>query len=193
MERENHQIGSTDLRARNAAYAQYNSTGRTFQPKDISVSDYLDYWLQNAIMANLGQGYTYNTYKDYEAKIRIHLKPAFSQYCLSSLFQCRADQSVPYKEIWPLSVKENGELLTPEAFKYCARVVHHELGNPLFHSHCLRHTHGTILAEQGVNPKTIMERLGHRDIKTRCRSTHSTQSPCNRQLLMYLNPQSTIE
>lgn len=66
----------------------------------------------------------------------------------------------------PLCVKENGELLTPESFKYCARVIHYELNNPLFHSHCLRHTHGTILAENGVNPKTVMERLGHKDIKT---------------------------
>ncbi len=75
-------------------------------------------------------------------------------------------RSGPHQEIWPLSVKENGDLLTPDTFKYCARVIHHELGNPLFHSHCLRHTHGTMLAEQGVNPKTIMERLGHKDIKT---------------------------
>ena len=41
-----------------------------------------------------------------------------------------------------------------------------KVGNPLFHSHCLRHTHGTILAENGVNPKTVMERLGHKDIQT---------------------------
>lgn len=83
-----------------------------------------------------------------------------------SILQCRADVPVPHQEIWPLSVKENGDLLTPDTFKYFARVIHHELGNPLFHSHCLRHTHGTMLAEQGVNPKTIMERLGHKDIKT---------------------------
>ncbi|MEE1256337.1 MAG: tyrosine-type recombinase/integrase [Lachnospiraceae bacterium] len=31
--------------------------------------------------------------------------------------------------------------------------------------HCLRHTHGTILAENGVNPKTVMERLGHKNIE----------------------------
>lgn len=83
----------------------------------------------------------------------------------NSIVQFRADITVPYKEIMPLSVKENGELLTPESFKYCARVVHHELNNPLFHSHCLRHTHGTILAENGAFPKTVMERLGHKDIK----------------------------
>ena len=310
--------------AGNAAYARYNASGRLFEPKDMSVSDYLDYWLEHTVKANIGQGYAYNTWLDYERKIRIHLKPAFGRYrlsalqhspdviqhwidqlkmsglsrnmvsntlsCLSaalgyaviplqyisvnpcllvrigrmpvdrksqahreyvcppeefsrilqrfppgssfylplmagyhlgtrigetygidllsdpdraklagtfrkalkeelltrkkqmmeygpyytktyllpdhSILQCRADIPVPHQEIWPLSVKENGELLTPETFKYCARVIHHELGNPMFHSHCLRHTHGTMLAEQGVNPKTIMERLGHKDIKT---------------------------
>lgn len=80
--------------------------------------------------------------------------------------QARADILLPYPEILPLSVRENGELLTTDSFKYCARVVHHELNNPLFHSHCLRHTHGTILAENGAQPKTVMERLGHKDIKT---------------------------
>lgn len=83
-----------------------------------------------------------------------------------SICQFRADVTVPYTEIMPLSVRENGELLTPESFKYCARVIHNELNNPLFHSHCLRHTHGTILAENGAQPKTVMERLGHKDIKT---------------------------
>lgn len=34
------------------------------------------------------------------------------------------------------------------------------------YAHCLRHTHGTILAEGGVNPKTVMERLGHKNIET---------------------------
>lgn len=337
-----------------SALNEYNNTGRTFTVNEISVADYLDYWLENAIKKNINHGYSYKTYLDYESKIRIHLKPRFGIYklssfqyspdkvqewiddmkikgfsksmikntltCLSgalnyailplkyiqanpctpvsigripidkrtqeksgyvcptdefnriierfpensnfylalmipyylgtrigetygidllsdvnfdnhtisinqqltkedsawfyrppkydsyrtikmgntiekilkheiikrkeqmlrygqyynktyllpdnSICQYRTDIQVPYKEIMPLCVKENGDLLTPESFKYCARVIHHELSNPLFHSHCLRHTHGTILAEQGVNPKTVMERLGHKDIKT---------------------------
>lgn len=336
------------------ALNEYNNTGRTFDSNEISVADYLDYWLENAIHKNIGQGYAYNTYLDYESKIRIHLKPAFGAYrlsafqyspdivqkwidkmksngfsksmvkntltCLSGamnyailplqyiqsnpctpvkvgkmpvdqkakekteyicpadefkrilerfpegnnfhlslvvpynlgtrisetfgfdlkhdidfdnhtisichqlykekgewfyrppkydsyrtikmgktienilrktilerkkqmlrygkyytrtyitddnrIVQVKADITVPYRELMPLCVKENGELLTPDSFKYCAKVIHYELGNPLFHSHCLRHTHGTILAENGVNPKTVMERLGHKDIKT---------------------------
>lgn len=75
----------------------------------------------------------------------------------NSIVQYRADLDVPYKEIYPLSIKENGELLTPESFNYCARVIHYESGNTLFHSHCLRHTHATILVENGVNPRTVME------------------------------------
>lgn len=342
------------LEARAAAIAEYNNTGRYFTPKEISVSDYLDYWLENAIKKNINHGYSYRTYYDYESKIRLHLKPAFGAYKLStfqyapdkvqefvdsmklkglsrsmikntltclqgalnyailplnyiqanpcipvkigkmpididkkthteyicskkeydeilkrfpkdnyfhlslvvpynigtrisetfaidlfedidfknheihirrqmdkiektwyvkppkydsyrtikigdtlekelkyaikqrklnqlkyggsymktyilpdnSITQIRADIDVAYKEFHPLCVKDTGILVTPESFKYCARVIHHELGNPLFHSHCLRHTHGTILAENGVNPKTVMERLGHKDIKT---------------------------
>lgn len=82
-----------------------------------------------------------------------------------SLIQLPANITAPYTEVMPISVRENGELCTPESFKYCARVCHYELGLPLFHYHCLRHTHGTILAEAGVNPRTVMERLGHKDIK----------------------------
>ncbi len=340
--------------ARAAAITEYNNSGRTFSPKEVSVADYLDYWLETAIKKNIDHGYSYNTYRDYESKIRLHLKPAFGIYKLSSfqyapdkvqewidnmklkgfsksmikntlcclqgamnyailplkyiqanpcapvkvgkipinidskahaeyvcsveefdrilqrfpennyfhlslvvpynsgtrigetfaidlnedvnfekhelrikwqmqkiektwylkppkydsyrtikmgktlecelksaihqrkmnrlkyggtylktyvlpdnsITQVRADINVMHKEIMPLCVKDNGELVTPESFKYCARVIHYELGNVLFHSHCLRHTHGTILAEGGVNPKTVMERLGHKDIKT---------------------------
>lgn len=340
--------------ARAAAIAQYNNAGRAFSPNEISVADYLEYWLENAIKKNIDHGYSYNTYRDYESKIRLHLKPAFGIYKLSSfqyasdrvqewvddmklkglsrsmvknslaclqgamnyailplkyiqanpcipvkvgkmpvdvdkkahtdyicpkeefdrilkrfpadnyfhlslvvpynigtrigetfaidlnedvdfkkheihirrqmckieknwfikppkydsyrtvkmgstlekelkyaiqqrrlnrlkyggaymktyllpdnsITQVRSDISVSYKEISPLCLKDNGQLVTPESFKYCARVIHYELGNVLFHSHCLRHTHGTILAENGVNPKTVMERLGHKDIQT---------------------------
>ncbi|MFV0343823.1 MAG: tyrosine-type recombinase/integrase [Anaerocolumna sp.] len=335
------------------AHSQYYNTGRIFEPKKISLSDYLDYWLENAIKKNIGHGYTHNTYLDYESKLRNHLKPVLGQYLLSSIedapdviqswidgmkqkgysksmisntlaclsgslnyailplkyikhnpcdyvkigkmpvnaktkehteyicvkedfeaiikrfgpdtnfylalivpyhfgtrigetygldlltdvdfekseisinnqlskegknwfhrapkydsyrtikmgktvlqilrkeitrrkenmlkygqyylktyrlpdnsiLQFRADIEVPYQEIMPLCVKENGELMTSESFKYCSRVIHYELGNSLFHSHSLRHTHGTILAENGAFPKDVMERLGHKDIK----------------------------
>ena len=82
------------------------------------------------------------------------------------VIQLPASIDCQFRQIMPVVVRENGELLTPESFKYCARVVHHELNNINFHYHCLRHTHGTLLAEAGINPRTVMERLGHKDIST---------------------------
>lgn len=84
------------------------------------------------------------------------------------LIQCKADVCVPnsYKEVMPLCTRPNGKLATPTSFQVCTRIIQNELNYPFFHSHCLRHTHGTILAENGVNPKTVMERLGHKNIET---------------------------
>ncbi|WP_436967967.1 tyrosine-type recombinase/integrase [Bacillus mycoides] len=37
-----------------------------------------------------------------------------------------------------------------------------ELNNIRFHD--LRHTHATLLLKQGVHPKIVSERLGHKDV-----------------------------
>ena len=91
------------LDARAAAIAEYNNSGRTFSPKEISVSDYLDYWLETVIHKNVDHGYSYNTYRDYESKIRLHLKPAFGIYRLSS-FQYAPDKV----QEWADSMKVKG-------------------------------------------------------------------------------------
>ncbi|MDA3847652.1 MAG: tyrosine-type recombinase/integrase [Vallitaleaceae bacterium] len=62
-------------------------------------------------------------------------------------------------------VKESGEPLTTNSFKYLSRVINHELHID-FHSHSLRHTHATLLLEANINPKVIQERLGHSKIAT---------------------------
>lgn len=345
------------IAARVKAIAEYNETGRTFSPNDMSVSDYLDYWLENVIKKNIDHGYTYQTYKGYKQKIERRIKPAFGKYklsvfqyspdiiqlwvddlkaggsarqsirgylgCLSSAmsyavlplkyiqvnpcgpvkigkmpvdikarklneYVCSKDDFakilerfpigdkyhlsfiVPYytgtrigetfaldllhdvdfrkheihinkqlikigpdwcfrppkydsyrilkigpaleselkeairqrkvyhlkygssylktyvtsdniikqspanmkvdsayKEIMPLCTSPKGKIITPWSFpNCCVTIIRKQLGLELFHAHCLRHTHGTILAENGVNPKTVMERLGHKDIAT---------------------------
>lgn len=84
----------------------------------------------------------------------------------NTILQLPASSSVPdeYREIFPLSVKENGKILTHKDIQYASQIIHNKLGIELFHLHCLRHTHGTILAENGVSPKSIMERLGHKNV-----------------------------
>lgn len=69
-------------------------------------------------------------------------------------------------KVEPVCVKENGSMLTTGSFRYCSRVIHYELGIPEFDYHSLRHTHATILIENGANVKDVQERLGHTNIET---------------------------
>lgn len=62
-------------------------------------------------------------------------------------------------------VDHDGSKITTDSFKYCSRVIHHELKLE-FDFHSLRHTHATILAENGVNPKALQNRMGHDKIET---------------------------
>ncbi len=62
-------------------------------------------------------------------------------------------------------VLENGDYVSTDSFKYCARVIHYEL-KLAFNYHSLRHTHATFLIENGANVKDVQERLGHSNIQT---------------------------
>lgn len=64
-----------------------------------------------------------------------------------------------------ICIRENGDYVSTDSFKYCARIIHHEL-KIAFNYHSLRHTHATFLIQNGANMKDVQERLGHSDIKT---------------------------
>lgn len=75
-----------------------------------------------------------------------------------------------------ICVDENGEYTSTDSFKYCSRVIHSQL-QLAFDYHSLRHTHATILIENGVSPKAVQARLGHKDIKTTLQTyVHNTDS-----------------
>lgn len=72
-------------------------------------------------------------------------------------------------------VRENGEYVSTDSFKYCARVIHYEL-KIAFNFHSLRHTHATFLIESGANVKDVQERLGHTNIETTLNTyVHNTE------------------
>ena len=73
-----------------------------------------------------------------------------------------------------ICVNDDGTFVTTDSFKYCSRVIHHELIDFDFHS--LRHTHATILVENGANPKNVQMRLGHEKIETTLQTyVHDTE------------------
>ncbi|MCO1604388.1 tyrosine-type recombinase/integrase [Desulfosporosinus nitroreducens] len=74
-----------------------------------------------------------------------------------------------------ICTKENGEIVTPDTFKYASRVIHYELGI-LFNFHSLRHTHATTLIENGASMKDVQKRLGHTRLSTTMDTyTHPTE------------------
>lgn len=79
------------------------------------------------------------------------------------------------KELFFVCSKENGEMVTTETFKYASKVINYSLGIE-FNFHALRHTHATILIENGANIKDVQLRLGHAKISTTLDTyTHATK------------------
>lgn len=91
---------------------------------------------------------------------------------------------IPIEHFAPISLpeadmvmrKENGQYSSSDSFKYAARVIHYDLGMD-FTFHSLRHTHATMLIENGVSPKAVQARLGHETIETTLQTyVHNTAS-----------------
>lgn len=63
------------------ALSEYNRAGMVFEPSHISVSDYLDEWMNQYVKTNLSS----NTLATYDILIRTHILPALGAYRLSAL------------------------------------------------------------------------------------------------------------
>lgn len=63
------------------AVNEYNQAGQVFEPSEITVADYLDFWFDNFCKMNL----KYNTQVGYVQIIENHLKPTFGSYKLKAL------------------------------------------------------------------------------------------------------------
>ena len=68
------------LKAGAEAFAKYNKSGFVFEPKQMSISDLLDYYLESYAKKNL----TKNAYKTYERLARRQIKPAIGIYDFST-------------------------------------------------------------------------------------------------------------
>lgn len=63
------------------AMAEYDRAGMSFEPSEISVSDYMQYWLDNYCKFNVAD----STLSKYSTIIRIHVNPRIGAYRLKSI------------------------------------------------------------------------------------------------------------
>lgn len=63
------------------AFTQYKQTGKNFVPSNISVSDYMNYWIDNYCKINLKA----NTVSSYKKRIELYIKPAIGSYYLKDI------------------------------------------------------------------------------------------------------------
>lgn len=68
------------------------------------------------------------------------------------------------EEIKLINIREDGTYIQPRVTQHCCRIIHYQLGYEKFDFHSLRHTHTTMLLENGANPKDVQLRLGHKNI-----------------------------
>lgn len=99
------------------------------------------------------------------------------------------DNTVEYKTAdAPLEficTHENGTVINPELARYASRIVNYDLGIQ-FNFHSLRHTHATILIENGADIKDVQERLGHAQLRTTMDTyVHNTQRMRNKSVEIF--------
>ena len=105
-------------------------------------------------------------YKKLQAKNRLRYGKYYTiQYLEGEKIRSLQLDHNKYEIVDMVCTKENGEFFTPDNFRYASRVINYEL-NIDFNFHSLRHSHATILIENGANIKDVQLRLGHANITT---------------------------
>lgn len=117
----------------------------------------------------------------------------FGETLYQALKQEKAEQlrnEMKYGEYYTIHVKkietdENGQYTSTDSFKYCSRVIHHEM-HLAFDYHSLRHTHATLLIESGADVKNVQTRLGHTNIETTLQTyVHDTEKMAERSVDLF--------
>lgn len=99
-------------------------------------------------------------------------------------------------EIKFVNVRFDGEFISPRTMQHTSRIIHEKIGFKEFDFHSLRHTHATMLAENGATPMYVKNRLGHKNVEVTLRVyyhyTEKMDSAGNDVLMEMFNKSSTL-
>ena len=112
-----------------AAINEYLTAGQIFEPAEITVHDYLDYWFDTDVKVNL----KYNTQVAYFNIIEKHLKPAFGQYKLKALSAAAIQPFVNQLKINGLAKNTITHIVSvlSDSLNYAVEPLHYITQNPV--------------------------------------------------------------
>lgn len=96
-------------------------------------------------------------------------------YCNYKMVYSKTDDTLPENQISQdksanvvdfICRREDGSYISPRTTQHISHIIHTQINYPEYDTHSLRHTHGTMLLENGADFVYIQRRLGHKDLKT---------------------------
>lgn len=103
--------------------------------------------------------------KDLQDRAKIFYDEFYVHLYVNEKKQLVTEKTEGCTEVHMLNVREDGSYIQPRVMQHCGRVVHYELGYMKFDYHSLRHTHATMLIENGAPLKDVQHRLGHKSVQ----------------------------
>ena len=103
--------------------------------------------------------------KDLQDRAKIFYDEFYVHLYVNEKKQLVTEKTEGCTEVHMLNVREDGSYIQPRVMQHCGRVVHYELGYMKFDYHSLRHTHATMLIENGAPIKDVQHRLGHKSVQ----------------------------
>lgn len=108
--------------------------------------------------------YYENNFTHYYAEQEIILggcKPNFNVLPINKISETPTDFEIQF-----LCRREDGTYISPRTSQHTSSIIHHQLNFPEYDTHSLRHTHATMLVENGADMVYIQRRLGHANALT---------------------------
>lgn len=147
-------------------------------------------------MVNVEREWVLATTKTASSEREIHLGPTIIQILKKHRTWIKKNKlkyGIHYTDSNNVCVKECGSIITPNVVKYNTRKMKEKLGVD-FNFHSLRHTHATLLMENGAKIKDIQARLGHsRSAITIDTYSHLTQKMQNETIDIFEQAMSDLE
>lgn len=83
-------------------------------------------------------------------------KPNFNVLPMNEITQLQTNNEIHF-----ICRREDGTYISPRTSQHTSSVIHHQLKFPEYDTHSLRHTHATMLIENGADMIYVQRRLGH--------------------------------